>query len=141
MTERSVSYTFDVRGLRDLIESLRRVNNARSWRTTGRLETILQQAFAMSQTNVHVITGRLKATARTRTDFDGDTWTGDIIYGGGPSHIAYYGVYELNRPGIKVGYGPHDFFDGLQVFDTQIEDTLEDHFAPLLGTRGRVRRT
>lgn len=128
---------YSVGGLRDMIDALRLVERRPSFRTTARLETVLQTAYGVTQANVHVITGRLKASGRTKTDFDGDRWTGEIIYGGPSNSPAYYGLYEMHREGVKPGFGPHDFFDGLQAFDSAFENAIDSHFSPL---RGRTRR-
>ena len=40
----------------------------------------------------------------------------------------------MNRGGVKPGFGPHDFFAGLDaVVEPGVEKAIESHFAPLKG--------
>lgn len=101
------------------------------YKTTVELEALLRSAFLVTQEKVHVITESLKASGKTETDFDGDTWTGTIIYGGSlwrvpspgpPNDPVRYAIYEIARG------GDHDFFAGLETFGTQIEEILHGGF-------------
>lgn len=126
---------YEVTGLRGMIDALDEVSDRPSWRTTSKLEAVIAGAFAKTQTNVHIVTGRLKASGRTSTDLRGKVWSGEVRYGGPSGTPAYYGIYELYRHGVKPGHGPHDFFHGLEVLDPAIEDAIDTHFLPLSGGR------
>lgn len=121
-----------VGGLDELIDALQQVQSP-TFVVTGRLEEVLNKAFAVTQTRVHFISGRLKASGYTETDFDGKAWEGSINYGGmvtppGYDTPAYYGVYELNRSGTRPDGTPHDFYSGLDIFDKEFEDAIDSHF-------------
>lgn len=101
------------------------------YKTTVELEALLNTAFKVTQEKVHIITESLKASGKTDTDFDGDTWTGSIIYGGAlwkvptpgpPNDPVVYAIYEIARG------GDHDFFAGLESFGTEIEEILNGGF-------------
>jgi hypothetical protein len=96
------------------------------WRTVGKMETILAEAFAQTQAATHVITGSLKASGTTESDFDGkDHWTGTISYGGpstGPNNPVDYAIYEMNRG------GSHDFFSQMPAFEKKIQAALDTFF-------------
>lgn len=115
-------------GLDDLINFVKKVAAPPSFLVTGKLESTLQEAFVQTQDQVHVISGRLKASGHTDTDFDGYTWTGEIKYGGRTGTPAYYAIYEMNRGGTRPDGTPHDWFTGLEVYDKKFEDAIDDHF-------------
>lgn len=124
---------YEVHGLKGMIRALKDVSDDPSWKTTGKLETVLASAYATTQARVHIITGRLKASGRTASDFTGKVWSGEVRYGGPKSTPAYYGIYEMHRKGVKPGLGPHDFYDGLEVYDPQFVAAIDSHFDPLKG--------
>lgn len=101
------------------------------YKTTVELEALLRAAFSDTQVRTHVITGSLKASGKTSSDFDGDTWTGTIEYGGdlwkvpvpGPAHDPVrYAIYEMARG------GEHDFFAGLPGYVDKIPEILNGEF-------------
>lgn len=98
----------------------------------GDLEAVLQTAFMLTQVKTHVLTGSLKASGKTDTDFDGDEWVGTISYGGalwktpspGPANNPVdYAIYEMARG------GDHDFFGPLVAFEGMMEEVLLDHWS------------
>jgi hypothetical protein len=95
------------------------------------LELMLASAFEVTQAATHVITGSLKASGKTESDFDGDEWTGAITYGGalwstpapGPAKDpVVYAIYEMARG------GDHDFFGPLVAYEGKVEDIINKHF-------------
>lgn len=101
------------------------------YETTVELEALLRAAFLDTQARTHVITGSLKASGASSSDFDGEVWQGSITYGGvlfkvpvpGPPHDPVdYAIYEMARG------GEHDFFSGLPGFENQIEQILHGGF-------------
>lgn len=99
--------------------------------TTVELEALLRAAFLETQARTHIITGSLKASGKTASDFDGDVWTGTITYGGAlwrtpapgpPNDPVDYAIYEMVRG------GDHDFFAGLVGFEDKIEEILHGGF-------------
>lgn len=97
----------------------------------GELEALVQAAFVETQAATHVITGSLKASGKTDTDFDGDVWSGQITYGGElwktpapgpPNNPVVYAIYEMARG------GEHDFFGPLVAYEGRVEEILMKHF-------------
>lgn len=97
----------------------------------GKLEEILAAAFVETQAATHILTGSLKASGKTDTDFDGDVWEGSITYGGvlwrspfpGPANDPVdYAIYEMARG------GDHDFFAPLTAFDGAVSHVLQEWF-------------
>lgn len=79
------------------------------------LDIILHKGFAATQAKVHVITGSLKSSGRAETSNDGDTWRGEISYGGvseGVRNPVTYAIYEKARD------EDHDFFIPLKALDS-----------------------
>lgn len=100
-------------------------------KVVGELEALLQSAFAETQASTHVITGSLKASGKTETDFDGEEWSGAIEYGGilwktaapgPPNDPVDYAIFEMARG------GEHDFFGPLVAYDSKVEDAIMKHF-------------
>lgn len=123
---------YDVQGLKTLIKAIDKVSENPSWKTTAKLETVLATMFTFTQGRVHIITGRLKASGRTKSGLVGSRWSGEIRYGGPKGTPAYYGIYEMHREGVKPGLGPHDYFNGLELWDGAIEAAIDSHFNPLV---------
>lgn len=91
------------------------------FKLVGALEAVLKAAFLDTQARTHVITGSLKASGTTSSDFDGDDWHGQIKYGGastGPNNPVDYAIYEMARG------GDHDFFGNLPAFEPQFEAAI-----------------
>lgn len=95
-------------------------------------EGVLLASFAATQGHVHVITGALKASGHPDSSFDGETWSGSLLYARHP------GIYELargNKPTANHPEGDHFFFDppeGSEYF----RDRYEDVFYDWLGATG-----
>jgi len=97
----------------------------------GELEAMLASAFAETQAHTHVITGSLKASGKTNSEFDGDEWEGEISYGGAlwktpapgpPNNPVDYAIYEMARG------GDHDFFGPLVAYEGKVEQILLEYF-------------
>lgn len=118
----------EAKGLDSLIKEIREMGSPPSFHVTGALESVLDAAFAKTQSQVHVISGRLKASGHTESDFNGKVWSGAIHYGGISGTPAYYAIYEMYRGGFHPDGTPHDWFAGLEVFDKAIEEAIDKHF-------------
>lgn len=89
------------------------------------LDVVLHGGFAATQAAVHVETGSLKSSGRATTDFDGNTWRGEITYGGislGVNNPVTYAIYEKARgahwAGPSSAKGDHDFMAPLEKLDS-----------------------
>ncbi len=104
-----------------------------STRLIGRFEEVLFEQFELTRAQVaspgfhHVETyeptGSLFNSGHTDVDYDGESWTGSIIYGG-PSvpNDVDYAIYELARGGI------HDWFRGVDVIGERYLEAIDDHY-------------
>lgn len=77
------------------------------------LESALISVFQATQAAVHVHSGRLRESGRTQSETHGDTWTGEIKYGGGISGVDY-AWFEQRRG------GEHNFMLVAQNMDSTI---------------------
>ncbi len=71
------------------------------------LESVLARSFAHSQEAVHVLSGGLKASGHPESEYDGDTWSGTLVYDRHP------GIFELARgdsPTLNHPEGGHGSF-------------------------------
>lgn len=118
--------TYRLIGIDAMIDHVKRVGSPPKFPTIGALEQVTMQGLLATQAAVHIITGSLKASGRTETDFDGWTWEGAIVYGGpsggAPNDPVDYAIYELARGGT------HDWFSVLGGFEQQYLDAVEQHF-------------
>lgn len=117
--------------IRQLRLAARAIEEPPDFATIGAMEAALRTMYADTLVRTHVITGSLKATGRTVTDFDGNKWTGSIVYGGRvrrtpspgpPNKRVDYAIYEMARGGT------HDFFGGLPAYDLLFEKAFNSHF-------------
>lgn len=79
------------------------------------LDAALNTSFKATQGAVHIITGSLKSSGKKSSSFDGDTWRGEIVYGGislGVNNPVTYAIYEKARD------GDHDFFTPLKALQS-----------------------
>lgn len=79
------------------------------------LDAVLASGFKSTQAAVHVITGSLKSSGKSSSEMHGDTWEGEISYGGvslGINNPVTYAIYEKARD------GDHDFFYPLHALDS-----------------------
>lgn len=109
-----------------MIEEVERIGSSPSFKTIGRLEQVTASGFAATQAAVHVITGSLKMSGRTETDFDGKQWRATYLYGGpspGVNNPVDYAIYELARG------GDHYWFRVLDAFEGQYLNAVESHFS------------
>lgn len=116
----------NLKGLDGMIEAMEKVQTP-TFLTTMKLEGVLNEAFQKTQEQVHTISFDLKKSGETSTDFvGGKVWSGEIQYGKGLD----YAEIEMTRKGDKggVAHPPHDFFLGLEIFDTKFEDAIDSHF-------------
>lgn len=69
-------------------------------------EIVLEDQFRATQAAVHVITRSLKGSGKSHFKMDGNSWEGEITYGGstyGINNPVDYAEYERERGGY------HDF--------------------------------
>ena len=119
-----------------VIEDLKRLSGPPGFKVVHALEGVLQAAFLETQAATHVITGSLKSSGRTSSDFtDEKVWEGEISYGGSlyravapgpPNDPVDYAIYEMARGGA------HDFFAGLPGFDADWVHAIDMHFEGLV---------
>lgn len=101
-----------------------------------KFEGILLSSFAATQEHVHVITGALKASGHPDSYFDGETWSGNLLYARHP------GIYELARgdkPTQNHPEGDHFFFDppeGSDVYRQLYEQAVLEHLGHGHGFEG-----
>lgn len=92
------------------------------------LEHTLHETLIATQADVHVITGSLKGSGTSESNYHDDVWTGHIEYGGrAPGFInnpVDYAFYEWRRGGT------HDFFAAAEGFHGAFIDAIETHFDP-----------
>lgn len=88
------------------------------------LEDALSQVFAMTQAQVHVITGSLKGSGKTSSKADQNSWEGTIEYGGPspgfPNNPVNYAIYERARGGT------HDFLANVHLANELFEQAIEE---------------
>lgn len=117
--------------LASLIQKMDDGQKVPSYKVTSGLETVHRAVFVDTQARTHIITGSLKASGKSETDFDGETWTGKITYGGvlwkpaapgPPNDPVDYAIYEMDRG------GSHDFFGGIPSFAAQIDHIVDMGF-------------
>lgn len=85
------------------------------------LDVVLHKGFAETQAAVHVITSSLKSSGKASTSFDGNTWEGEISYGGfsmGINNPVTYAIYEKARD------GDHDFMTPLNGLDSLYTEAI-----------------
>lgn len=127
------SWTYAVTGLRPMMNALAKVEAPLETSTMEPLNKVAIQAFARTTNDVHVITGKLRASGRLTTKTFTHTWHMRIRY------VAYrknfnYAYYEKMRDGVKPGHGPHDYFANVEpIVDRGVERAMDKHFAPLKG--------
>lgn len=110
--------------LKDLINQMDQLKEV-PLKTIFKLEMALGQGFAMTQTNVHVITSSLKWSGDSSSDYDNTSgeWTGEISYGGpsmGIHNPVEYAMYEQQRGGA------HDFMASLEMTSDEMDIIVED---------------
>lgn len=115
---------YRLEGMKRMKGEVNRLGRAPSFKTIGQLEATTQAGFRATQLAVHVITGSLKASGRTETDFDGKVWSGTLIYGGAsaPINPVRYAKYELARGGSHYFFGPMD------AFEAQYRAAVRSHY-------------
>ena len=132
MAER-VGWTYAVTGLDGMIRSLERVAAPLSVETVRPLDKVALEAFAVTQANAHVITGKMKASGRVRFRTDDYTWQMKITYIAMRNKFNY-AYYEMMRSGVKPGHGPHDYYAGLdKLVDKGLESAINQHLKPMKG--------
>lgn len=112
-------------GLDEMIDAVAAIGGSPNFETIGRLEAVLHMGFLETQAATHVITGSLKLSGTTSSEFDGDVWTGTITYGGpsaGPNNPVEYAIYEMARGGA------HDFLAPLTALDDAFLEAVAHHF-------------
>lgn len=128
MTSYDIKFSF-AKDLDRLAEDFARVAGPPTYKTIQALERVLAASFADTEAKVHVITGSLKLSGKTESDYSAeDEWTGSISYGGesaGPNNPVDYAIYEQERG------GEHDFFRDMPTFEDMYVDAIYKHFEAL----------
>lgn len=118
--------------LDEIIKELQRLGGPPGFKVVTGLEAALAAAFEDTQARTHIITGSLKASGVTESDFSNEhVWEGSITYGGAlhgapkpgpPNDPVTYAIFEMARG------GDHDFFGHLPDFDHMFEEAIDKHF-------------
>jgi hypothetical protein len=122
-----------VAGLDKMLEGFEGLILPPDYQTIGKFEATLAETFVAVDAKVHVLTGALKASGTTHTDYDGSTWSGSIEFAEHP------GIFELARgdePSLNHPEGGHAFFDATKLFHQQFEDDLKLWVESHLGKAG-----
>lgn len=86
------------------------------------LELVLNHAFDDTQEAVHVLTGSLRGSGKVQSNFNGNTWEGEIEYGGSaPGQVndpVVYAEYERARGGA------HDFMAGFDEYQNEFLEAM-----------------
>jgi len=95
----------------DVERELDRLMMMPTMKAKAALHAVLDFGFAQTQAAVHVESGALKASGKISVSGGGETWEGEIQYGGaGP---VDYAIYEKRRGthwvGKSAARGDHDF--------------------------------
>lgn len=91
---------------------------------TAGFEAAMLQGFMATSEHVHVITGGLKASGHTSSEYQADVWTGTIAFARHP------GIFELarkNTPTANHPEGGHDFFNEPDSGGHQFVDLVKQH--------------
>lgn len=92
--------------------------------TLGRMEGALAEGTSATEARVHVITGYLKSTVHSSSDYAADVWEGTIEAARDP------GIFELARGNMPTKYHPdgqHYFFDpGGPKFEHDVREAIWD---------------
>jgi hypothetical protein len=96
------------------------------------LDTALNVGFDVTQADVHILTGSLKASGKHdhETNQALHQWEGTIEYGGvstGVNNPVDYAIYEKRRGGA------HDFTAGLALIDPLFRAAMRTGLAPERG--------
>lgn len=128
-----VGWEYSVTGLDGMIRSLEQVSGPISYEAIEPLNKVAVKAFAITQANAHVITGKMKASGRLTTTETDRKWQMKITYIAMRNKFNY-AYYEMMREGIKPGHGPHDYFLGLdRMVDKGMESAMNQHIKPMKG--------
>ena len=108
--------------LREMIDTFQKMQRP-PLKAIFALEMALAKGFAMTQANVHVITSSLRWSGKTDSNYDGDSWEGNIEYGGASTGVhnpVEYAKYEQQRGGA------HDFMNGLDAVEAEMDIIVRD---------------
>lgn len=115
---------FHVTGLKEMREQFQKLSKP-PVQTIAKLEGELNSTFLATQAATHIITGSLKASGKTTSDWDENTftWTGEIIYGGASTGLISpvdYAIYEQARGGA------HDFMAPVTLHEPNFSKIMND---------------
>lgn len=85
----------------DADKELARLEDEPSLATIAGFEGVLAASFGATQMAVHIITGSLRGSGKIGSDYQNDTWSGEISYGGVSAGFVNdpvkYAWYEMRR--------------------------------------------
>lgn len=116
----------------EFLASLKAMESSPHIGTLTKLEEALHGAYADAQVRVHIITGSLKASGKTHTEYNKERalWTGEIQFGGDSKGAVndpvLYAFYEWRRQ------GPHDFMGGFPAHEHNFEQAIDAELASSL---------
>jgi hypothetical protein len=88
-------------------------------------EIVLQDQFTATQRKVHKITRSLALSGKYQSEMKGDTWEGEITYGGtsfGIHNPVDYAEYERERD------GSHDFMSPVDALSAGYIQAMNEFF-------------
>jgi len=110
--------------------------------TIGRLEMTLAFTFADATARVHVITGALRGSGKTASDQHGDSWEGQMTWGGPspgfypkpppahPHHEGHPAADQRARQEVVYAFyekrrgGAHDYLDGQENYTEAFKQAI-----------------
>jgi hypothetical protein len=96
-------------------------------KAVAKLDAVLKAHETLVLLEVHVDTGSLKASIKSKAEVKLDTWIGTISAGGpstGVKNPVKYAIYEKRRG------GDHDFFGNLHLLKSMTVDAIKEALHP-----------
>lgn len=94
----------------DMENELSRLESMPTPRMTANLNTALDLSLKTTKGQVHVLTGRLKASGKSQSKKNKNDWVGTFSFGG--TEVVHYAIYEKERDGT------HNFFSQVHLLRT-----------------------
>jgi hypothetical protein len=94
---------------------------------TAKLDGVLKMHETLVKLSVHVDTGSLKASVKSKSETFIDKWIGEVEAGGvstGVNNPVDYAIYEKRRG------GGHDFFGNLHMMQSVMVDAIKEILHP-----------
>ena len=87
------------------------------------MEAALLEGYTISEAQVHVITGYLKASGHPESSFTGDAWEGTINFARDPASSSW----PARTPRLQYHAGGHYFMkEGGPIFEKKVRQAVWD---------------